>query len=182
MSREYYEHILDVVRAAGRAMTRSPGTYAGWGEEDRRQALLLMLNTHYEGQGHAEAFNGTGKTDILIRVEDHNIFIAECLVWAGPKHFSAKLDQLLGYATWHDTKLALVVFVDRRDHAAVVEAGLAALAEHSEFAEWLDAEEDDEMRCSVRLAGDEGRKAELHVFFISTPPAATVEAEPGETD
>ena len=42
-----HEHILSVIRAAGRAMSRAPSTYAGWGEEDRRQAFLLMLNSHY---------------------------------------------------------------------------------------------------------------------------------------
>ena len=39
LSDEYYDHILFVIRAAGYAMERSPATYAGWGEEDRRQVL-----------------------------------------------------------------------------------------------------------------------------------------------
>ena len=47
---ELYEHVLSVIRAAGRAMSRAPSTYAGWGEEDRRQAFLLMLNRHYACQ------------------------------------------------------------------------------------------------------------------------------------
>ena len=45
-----YEHILGVIRSASRDMERSPKAYAGMGEEDRRQTILLALNTHYRGQ------------------------------------------------------------------------------------------------------------------------------------
>jgi hypothetical protein len=38
-------------------MERSPKTYAAMGEEDRRQTIVLALNTHYRGQTTAEAFN-----------------------------------------------------------------------------------------------------------------------------
>jgi hypothetical protein len=85
LSGAYYEHILFVIRAAGKAMERAPETYAGWGEEDRRQVLILMLNTHYAGKVFAEAFNGDGKTDILIREDDRNVFIGECKFYEGPK-------------------------------------------------------------------------------------------------
>lgn len=84
LTSELYEHIVRVVRSAGRAMERAPMTYAGWGEEDRRQVLLLMLNSHYEGRAHAEAFNAGGKTDLLLREADRNLFIGECMVWDGP--------------------------------------------------------------------------------------------------
>jgi hypothetical protein len=40
-----------VIRAAVKAMERAHETYAGWGEDDRRQVLILMLNTHCAGQG-----------------------------------------------------------------------------------------------------------------------------------
>jgi hypothetical protein len=166
---ELYDHILSVVRAAGRAMTRSPATYAGWGEEDRRQALLLILNTHYAGQAHAEAFNFTGKTDILVRLQDRNVFIAECLIWGGPKSLTAKLDQLLGYATWHDTKLALIAFVGRRDLTAVIHSGRDVLSNHAQHVSWLESTEENEMRCEITWPGDKARSATLHVFFIHTP-------------
>ena len=45
----------------GQQMEQSPGTYAGMGEEDRRQTLVATLNTHYAGRAHAEAFNNEGK-------------------------------------------------------------------------------------------------------------------------
>jgi len=39
LSDEVFEHILGVIRGAGESMERSPKTYAGMGEEDRRQVL-----------------------------------------------------------------------------------------------------------------------------------------------
>jgi len=46
-----------------------------------------MLNTHYEGGATGETFNAAGKTDILIRVEDRNVFIGECKWWSGAAGF-----------------------------------------------------------------------------------------------
>jgi hypothetical protein len=45
-----FEHILSVIRMQGQQMELSPGTYAGMGEEDRRQTLVATLNTHYAGR------------------------------------------------------------------------------------------------------------------------------------
>lgn len=84
LSDAVFEHILGVIRGAAEAMERSPKTYAGMGEEDRRQVLVAALNTHYRGQTTAEAFNFSGKTDILVRhPEGRNLFIAECKFWQG---------------------------------------------------------------------------------------------------
>ena len=78
---------------------RSPETFEGMDEEDIRIVLLIGLNAVYEGQATGETFNGIGRSDILIRVADKNIFIAECLVWDGEVKFRKKLeDQLLKYA------------------------------------------------------------------------------------
>lgn len=113
---------------AGRCRGRQ--TYAKWREEARRDVLLLLLNSHYEGQAHAEAFNGAGKTDILIRFEDANLFVGECLMWDGAKGLAKKLDQLFGYSTWSDVRLALVAFVEPRDLTGVIEGGKEAIENH----------------------------------------------------
>lgn len=51
-----------------------------------------------------------GKSDILIRDGDRSVFVAECKIWRGSKSLSNAIDQLLGYATWRDTKTAILVF------------------------------------------------------------------------
>lgn len=69
-------------------MERSPHAFAKMGEEDLRTHFLVQLNGLYEGQATGETFNFEGKTDILIRVEGKNIFIAECKFWTGPKRIT----------------------------------------------------------------------------------------------
>lgn len=114
-----YSHILEVMRSVSLVMERSPRTFATLDEEALRTHFLLQLNGHYEGGATGETFNACGKTDILIRVENKNIFIAECKFWTGGKGFGGAIDQLLGYLTWRDAKCALIVFNKRKDSVGV---------------------------------------------------------------
>ena len=63
----------------------------------------------------------SGKTDILVRYENQNLFIAECKFWSGKAGFSETVDQLFRYRAWRDTKLAIVMFVRERDLTTIVE-------------------------------------------------------------
>ncbi len=168
---ELYEHALDVTRKMGHAMERAPGDYADKDEESLRDQLLVMLNSHFEGSGQAEAFNKSGKTDILIRFADRNIFIAECKWWSGVKGFQSALDQLFSYATWRDTKLALIVFVREKNLSAIMDKARVALAEHTEFVTFDEQGEETELRCEMRWPGDPDRHATLHVSLFHLPPA-----------
>lgn len=166
LSDEVFQHILSVLRATGEAMERTPKTYAGMGEEDRRQVLLTALNPHYRGQTTAEAFNVSGKTDLLVRhPEGKNLFIGECKFWEGVKGFSETVDQLFGYAGWRDTKLAVVMFVREKGLTDVIEKARDALADHEQFVEWGEAAEEAELRATMRWPGDEQRHADLNVFL-----------------
>jgi hypothetical protein len=131
-----YEAALQVLRSARNALERSPTTAAKLGEEDIRNLLLVTLNAHFEGAAGGELFNGLGKTDILIRVDDGNVFIAECKVIGprdGPAKIVATIDQLLGYMTWRDTKGAVLLFIRNREVSAVVKAAVEAFEGHSNF-------------------------------------------------
>ena len=164
-----FEHIMGVIRSAGRDMERSPNTYARMGEEDRRQTILLALNTHYRGQTTAEAFNVSGKTDLLVRHEGQNLFIGECKFWSGSKAFLETVDQLFRYRAWRDTKLAIIVFVKEKDLTTIVERARDALSSHHTFVAWEPAATDTELRCAVSWPGDDRRHADLAVFLIHTP-------------
>ena len=101
---------------------RSPSVFRTMEEEHLRTILLVGLNGLFKGQATGETFNGEGKNDILIRVSDNNIFIAECLFWDGPEKFRKKLtDQLFRYSTWRDSKLAAIVFNRKKDFTVVVQ-------------------------------------------------------------
>lgn len=114
-----YEHILNVLRSMSLVIERSPASFATLDEEAIRTHFLLQLNGHYEGDATGETFNASGKTDILIRVGDRNVFIAECKFWRGRKAFSEAVDQLLGYLSWRDSKCALLIFNKNRDSSTV---------------------------------------------------------------
>ena len=107
---EEFEHIMSVIRNMSIVMERSPGAFLTMNEEALRTHVLVQLNGHYEGNAMGETFNFEGKTDILIRVDGKNVFIAECKFWHGPKTLSNTIDQLLGYASWRDTKVAIILF------------------------------------------------------------------------
>ena len=116
-----YEHIISVIRSLSLVIERNPASFATLDEESIRDHILLQLNGHYEGAATGETFNSNGKTDILIRVEDRNIFIAECKYWHGPKKFEEAIDQLLGYLTWRDCKCSLIIFNRQKNTSAVAQ-------------------------------------------------------------
>lgn len=153
LSADEYDHILEVLERTTAVMEKSPSAFATMGEEDIRSHLLVQLNGHYEVQGVAEAFNHTGKTDILLPYEGRNVFIAECKFWGGPKLFTETIDQLLGYTAWRDTKTAVVIFNRNKDHTGVVEKIAAAVPQHS---------------CFMR---DRGRRGETHFRYLFRHPA-----------
>jgi hypothetical protein len=110
LAAEEYDQILHIISGMVKVMERSPQAFIGMGEEDLRTHFLVQLNGQYEGQATGETFNSSGKTDILIRANDKNVFIAECKFWKGSKEFLKAIDQLLSYLTWRDTKAALLIF------------------------------------------------------------------------
>jgi len=126
-----YEAALRVIRSQRNALERSPTTAAKLDEEEIRDLLLVSLNAQFEGAAGGELFNGDGKTDILIRVDDRNIFIGECKVWAGPKTIDEALAQLFGYLVWRDTKAAILLFVRNKDVSAVVRKAIDKIKDHS---------------------------------------------------
>jgi hypothetical protein len=170
---DFYRHIIEVISRMARGMERNPGDYASWTEEKLRDALLVMLNTHYQGQATGETFNKSGKTDILVRVEDRNVFVDECKFWSGPTGFAgtgqekpSALDQLLSYATWRDAKLALTIFVGSKDIGKTIASAHDALAAHPAFVTWTKPDDEGQLRCRVRLPDDESREADLAVIFV----------------
>ena len=115
-----YDNIISIIDGMVKVMERSPAAFRNMKEEDMRTHFLVQLNAQYEGQATGETFNNSGKTDILIREENKNIFVAETKFWTGPKGIGEALDQLLSYATWRDGKLSLIIFNRRKNLSAVV--------------------------------------------------------------
>jgi hypothetical protein len=166
---EFYDDILRIIRAVGRGIERSPGTFAEAGENALRDHMLVTLNTHYRGATYAEAFNGAGKTDILIRVYDRNAFIGECKWWSGAKAMGEAFDQLVGYTTWQDSRVALIFYVPTQDMSATIETAKSTLAERDEFIDWIEPASELEARCRIRWPEDPERVATLAAVFVHLP-------------
>jgi len=128
-----YQHILEILRSMSLVIERNPSSFASLDEESIRDHFLLQLNGHYEGNATGETFNASGKTDILIREENKNVFIAECKFWHGQKEFGEAVNQLLGYLTWRDSKCALLIFNRTKDSNTIrqkMHDAMEAIPEH----------------------------------------------------
>lgn len=161
-----YQDILQQVRAWVTSLERTPATAAKLDEEELRDLLLGNLNTYWQGGAGGELFNGSGKTDILIRHGDRNVFIGECKVWHGPKGVTDALDQLLGYLVWRDSKAALVMFIKTKDPKATVDKLHAAMEAHPSYALTKDATDPASRVDYIITADDEGRRVSLAVFPV----------------
>ena len=164
-----YEHILSVIQQMVAVIERSPSAFAGMSEEHLRQHFLVQLNGQYQGQATGETFNFQGKTDILVRVEGRNIFIAECKFWSGEKGLLEAIDQLLGYAAWRDTKLALLVFVRTKDFGAVIKKIGAAVQSHPSVKTRENYASETGYRFRLRHRDDPERELLLTVLAFHVP-------------
>jgi len=164
-----YEHILRIVSNMVIVMERSPKAFVGMQEEDLRTHFLVQLNGQYEGQATGETFNASGKTDILIRVENKNIFIAECKFWKGEKEFKETIKQILGYTSWRDTKTAILLFNKNKDTSAVVAQIPNIVKAHSNYTKSLDYDSETGFRFTLHHNNDKERELILTVQVFDIP-------------
>ena len=164
-----YEHILGVMQAMTQVMELSPSAFHNIDEEGLRSHFLVQLNGHYQGQATGETFNYEGKTDILIRSEGRNIFIAECKFWSGPKKLLETIDQLLGYSSWRDTKTAIVLLNRNRDFSKVLDAIPGCVRSHPKYKKELQGSTETAFRYVFTNRDDAGRELFLTVLAFDVP-------------
>lgn len=166
---ENYNHILSVIQNMAQVMERSPSAFKGMGEEDLRQHFLVQLNGHFEGAATGETFNVNGKTDILLRANGRNVFIAECKFWKGPKHYRETIDQLLGYTAWRDTKTAILIFNRGTAMSTALEGVASETTGHKNFKRQLDWKHESGYRYVFHHNGDTNREFMLTVLIFDVP-------------
>ena len=166
-----YEHILSVVQNMTHVMERSPTAFRAMGEEDIRQHFLVQLNGQFEGAATGETFNVGGKTDILLRANDRNVFIAECKFWKGPKLYGETITQLLSYTGWRDTKTAILVF-NRDTAVSTVLAGVETeTKKHPQFKRQVQWPHESGFRYILHYANDPNREVMVTVLVFDVPSA-----------
>jgi hypothetical protein len=129
-----YYRILQICHDTGAEIERHPSIYAGKGEETLRDHFIMVLAPHFESVT-GETFNRNGKTDILIRHEGKNVFVAECKFWRGAKQHHQTIDQILSYLTWRDSKAAIFYFVDNKNFGPVLAQIPGETKTHTAFVE-----------------------------------------------
>ncbi|MBE2244773.1 MAG: hypothetical protein IAE86_18605 [Burkholderiaceae bacterium] len=169
LAMELYEHVLKVVQDMALVMERSPDAFKAMNEEALRQHFIVQLNGQFEGKATGETFNMGGKTDILLREGDRNVFIAECKFWKGPKAFGEAIDQLLGYATWRDGKTAILVF-NRGTETSTVLTGIDTVAKaHANFKRAVNWPHESGFQYILHANGDKNRELLLTVLVFHVP-------------
>jgi hypothetical protein len=173
LAMEDYEEILRIIKNMILVMELSPHAFDTMGEEDLRSHFLVQLNGAYAGQATGETFNFQGKTDILIRVEGKNVFVAECTFWKGEKAFLATIDQLLSYLSWRDTKVSVLVFNRNADFSAVLETISTAVPKHPNFKRDLGRSDESTFRYIFAQPSDHNREIILTVLAFDIPTSPT---------
>lgn len=156
-----FRDVLAQVRAWANSLERTPRTAAKLDEEELRDLLLGTLNGYWQGAAGGELFNGSGKTDILVRHDDRNVFIVECKIWAGATSAGAAVDQPLNYLVWRDSKAALMVFIRTAKPAETIERLHRAIADHPSCVLAKETEDPSKLAEYVVTADAEGRKVSL---------------------
>lgn len=172
LAEQEYEHILEIIRSMVSVMERSPKAFIHMGEEDVRSHFLVQLNGQYQGRATGETFNYNGKTDILIREDDRNIFIAECKIWKGEGELVKAIDQILSYLHWRDTKTALVVFNRNKSFSDVLAKIQPAVQGHKCCKRLIKKVSETEWRFLFHNPDDSNRELQLAVMLFDIPKEA----------
>jgi HEAT repeat protein len=166
--KDEYKIILSSLQSMALVMERNPKTFCLIEEEDLRNHFLVQLNGYYKGQATGETVNGLGKTDIIIRLEDENIFIGECKFWAGKIKLLETLDQLLSYTTWRDNQLGILVFSRNKNFSSVLSQIPTIIREHSSFSQEGEHSET-RFRFALKNPNDAERKMDLAILVFNIP-------------
>jgi hypothetical protein len=172
LAEQEYEHILGIIRSMVSVMERSPKEFIHLGEEGIRSHFLVQLNGQYQGRATGETFNYNGKTDILIREGDRNVFIAECKIWKGEGELLKAIDQILSYLHWRDTKTALMVFNRNKSFSDVLAKIEPTVQSHKCCKRLIRKVSETEWRFLFHNPDDSNRELQLAAMLFDIPKEA----------
>jgi hypothetical protein len=165
-----FQKILKIINDVGKNFERLPSTYKGKNEEDIRDHILLILDPNFElGSAGGETFNKTGKTDILLRYDSSVVFVGECKYWKGEKVFLKTIDQLLGYLTWRNSKVAVINFVQNNEFSDVLDKVKTSIKIHPNYLKELKANDETWFNYKFHLNGDRNREIDLAIISFHLP-------------
>lgn len=166
---EIYEDILKTIKNMALVMERSPKSFSKMKEETLRDHFLVQLNGLYEGEAMGEVFNFQGKTDILIRHNNKNIFIAECKFWRGDKNFIETINQILKYTTWRDTKTAILLFNKKGNLTKIIEKIPQLVSQHDCYKRTIKISGETEFCFVFSMPNDPNREIIMTIMVFDIP-------------
>jgi hypothetical protein len=175
LSPEDYDEIVRIMKNMVQVMELSPHAFQNMGEEDLRSHFLVQLNGVYKGDATGETFNFQGKTDILIRHNGKNVFVAECKFWKGEKALLETIDQLLSYLSWRDTKAAVLVFNRNANFTGVLGKIGETVKTHALFKRDLGRSDESTFRYIFAQPNDANRETIVTVLAFDIPSARSEE-------
>lgn len=165
-----FQKILKIINDVGKNFERLPSTYKSKSEEDIRDHILLILDPNFElGSAGGETFNKIGKTDISLRYDSNVVFVAECKYWKGEKVFLKTIDQLLGYLTWRNSKVAIINFVQNAEFTDVLDKVKSSILTHPNFLKEKRESDETWFNYKFHLNGDRNRELDLAVISFHLP-------------
>jgi len=125
--------IAEEIARVGRQFEVVPNTYRKLQEADLRNITVGLLNAVFDVGGVAvgEAFQGNGKTDVLLVIGPGAVYAAEMKFWGGKVRYLRALEQLFGYLAVRQGHAALVTYVRDTSLTAATSAAHEAVRTHS---------------------------------------------------
>ncbi len=146
------------------------GSWLGIMYEDEVDISAKLVGRGYAEQyEQGETFNETGKTDILLRHEGSNVFIAELKFWRGKKVYLDTIRHLLGYLTWRGSKSAIAVFVKNKNFSSVLDAIKGATLEHENCLGFVSEQEEGWYHYRFHISDDKNREVRMSGMLFHIP-------------
>ena len=164
-----HDQALRAIRQIGALMQEYPDSHRESSEENLRGQVVTALDMAGAGQVTGESFSRRGKTDIMIRHEGASILLVECKKWKkweGPKRFHSALDQLLGYAAIHQSRLAVLMFITGGPAATARRGARETLEARPDFHSWESNLRDDHLRAVLQREPEGDDLIQLAVIFV----------------
>lgn len=151
-----YKSIIDDIFIIGRQIEKTPSIYKDKSEENLRDLFWLLLEFNYtfdlKFSTTGETFNKVGKTDLLIKYNGENIFVAEMKFWRGKSTLHPTIDQILKYLTWRDSKSSIIFFVDNKEVGAAWQDIISHVKDHQQFISCNETNfNSDKLTCKLKI-------------------------------
>ena len=164
-----YESILQYIHDWGKQFERMPSLYRGRLEPHLRDLFLLLIEPHFIGTATGETFNKEGKTDILLRHEGKNVFVAEFKMWSGEKDYLKAINQLLGYLTFRDSKAAIVLFVRNKGISEIFKIVEKITPTHNNYLGFVGRYDESWFNYRFHITGDQSREVRIAILLFHIP-------------